>query len=64
MFTTRPNVCPAQIAIHRAVEVDFDIRRTDEEQPNSDYKETRTVQSQAELEIIAAEIQMKNDLQI
>ena len=64
MFTTRSNVLPAQIAIHRTVEVDFDIPRMDVEQPHGDYKQTRTVRSQAELEMIAAELQMKNDLQI
>jgi hypothetical protein len=64
VFATRANVWPAQVAIHRTVEVDFDIPRMDEEQPHGDYKQTRTVQSQAELEIIAAELQMKNDLQI
>ena len=61
MFTTRANFLPAQVAIHRTVEVDFDISPTDVEQP---HKQTRTVRSQAELDMIAAEIQMKNDLQI
>lgn len=61
---TNANVWPAQVAIHRTVEVDFDIPCTDEEQQNSVYKETRTQQSQAELEMIAAEIQMKTELQI
>ena len=64
MFTTRANVLPAQVAIHRTVEVDFDISPADVEQPHGDYKQTRTVRSQAELDMIAAEIQMKNDLQI
>jgi len=36
----------------------------DEEQRHSHYKQTGTVRSQAELEMIAAELQMKNDLQI
>ncbi|KAF8492565.1 hypothetical protein F5888DRAFT_1857794 [Russula emetica] len=64
VFATRANVWPAQVAIHRTVEVDFDIPHIDEEQPHGDYKQTRTVQSQVELEMIAAELQMKNDLQI
>lgn len=63
-FTTRPNVWPAQVAIHRTVEVEFDAPRLDEEQALGDCKQTRTVRSQAELEMIAAEIQLKNDLQI
>jgi hypothetical protein len=61
MFHANANVWPAQVAIHRTVEVDFDMPCTDEEQP---YKETRTVQSQVELEMIAAELQMKTELQI
>lgn len=64
MFASRSSAWPAQVAIHRTVEVDFDIQRTDEEQPHSEYKQTRTVRSQAELEIIAAERQMKNDFKI
>lgn len=63
-FTTRPNIWPAQVAIHRTVEVEFDTPRSDEEQAHGEYKQTRTVRSQAELEMIAAEIQLKNDLQI
>jgi hypothetical protein len=64
MFTNRANVLPAQVAIHRTVEVDFDIAHVDIEQPHGDYKQTHTVRSQADLDMIAAEIQMKNDLQI
>lgn len=64
MFTSRANVLPAQVAIHRTVEVDFDVPPMDVEQPHSDFKQTHTVRSQAELDMIAAEIQMKNDLQI
>ena len=65
MFTKRrANVWPPQVAIHRTVEIDFDIPCIDEEQPHGEYKQTRTVRSQAELEMIAAELQMKNDLQI
>jgi hypothetical protein len=64
IFTNRANVLPAQVAIHRTVEVDFDIPRMDVEQAHGDYKQTHTVRSQAELEIIAVELQMKNDLRI
>lgn len=64
MFTNRANVLPAQVAIHRTVEVDFDIPRMDVEQPHVDYKQTHTVRSQADLDMIVAELQMKNDLQI
>lgn len=64
MFTTRANVMPAQVAIHRTVEVDFDVPRMDVEQPHNAYKQTQTVRSQAELDMIVAEQQMKNDLQI
>jgi hypothetical protein len=62
MFATRSSAWPAQVAIHRTVEINFDIQRTDEEQPHCEY--TRTVRSQAELEIIAAERQMKDDFKI
>jgi hypothetical protein len=60
----RANVWPAQVAIHRTVEVDFDIPSMDEEQPHNGFKPTGTVRSQAELEMIAVELQMKTDLQI
>lgn len=60
----RAKVWPAQVAIHRTVEVNFDIPSMDEEQPYGGYKQTSTVRSQAELEMIAAELQMKTDLQI
>jgi hypothetical protein len=58
------HVWPAQVAIHRIVEVDFDTPRLDEERPRSAYNQTHTVRSQAELEMITAELQLKNDLQI
>jgi hypothetical protein len=58
-YMFRAKVWPAQVAIHRTVEVDFDISSMDEERPRSGYK-----QSQAELEMMAAEQQMKTDLQI
>jgi len=66
VFKTNVNAWPqtTQVAIHRTVEVDFDVRCTDEERHLSHYKSTGTVRSQAELEMIAAELQMKNDLQI
>jgi len=60
----RAKVWPAQVAIHRTVEVDFDTPSMDEEQPHGGYKQTRTVRSQVELEMIAAEQQMKTELQI
>jgi hypothetical protein len=64
MLTTRPNVWPGQVTIHRTVEVGLDTQCVDEEQPRGNYVQTHTVRSQAELEMIAAELQMKNDLQI
>jgi hypothetical protein len=63
-YMLRPDAWPAQIAIHRTVEVDFDIPSMDEEQRHSCYQQTGTVRSQAELEMIAAELQMKTELQI
>jgi hypothetical protein len=65
----RANVWPhqnVQVAVHKTVEVDVDLPM-DEEQPGlprGDYKQTITVRSQAELDMITAEIQMKKDLQI
>lgn len=52
-----------QVAVHKTVEVDVDLRHMDEEQLRT-YKQTVSMQSQAELEMAAAELQMKNDLQI
>jgi hypothetical protein len=46
------------------VEVDVDLGYLDEEQPNGTFKQTVTVRSQAEMDMIAAELQMKNDLHI
>jgi predicted TIM-barrel fold metal-dependent hydrolase len=59
----QPNV---QVAIH--VEVDVDLRDMDEEQPrlttHGDLKQTVSVLSQADMDMIVAELQMKNDFQI
>ena len=52
-----------QVAVHKTVEIDVDLRHMDEEQLRS-FKQTVSVRSQAELDMIAAELQMKNDLQI
>jgi hypothetical protein len=42
-----------------------DLSHLDEEQPElHTYKQTATVRSKAEMELITAEIQMKKDLQI
>ena len=60
----RAKVWPAEVAIHRTVEVDFDLPPMDEEQPRSGYKQTCSVRSQAELDMIAAELQMKTELHI
>jgi len=65
----RPDVWPHQnvrVAVHKTVEVDVDLSRLDEEQPalQDGYKQTATVRSKAEMELITAEIQMKKDLQI
>jgi hypothetical protein len=57
----RANVWPhqnVQVAVHKTVEVDVDL---DEEQ-SAYFKQT--VRSQAELDMITAENQMKKDLQI
>ncbi|KAH9998612.1 hypothetical protein BJV77DRAFT_979293 [Russula vinacea] len=55
-----------QVAVHKTVEVDVDLRHMDEERAGlpGAYKQTVTVRSQAELDMMAAEIQMKKDLQI
>jgi hypothetical protein len=61
----RPNVYPqpnVQVAVHRTVEYDVDLRRGDEEQFG--HKSIATVRSQADLELHTAELQMKKDLQI
>jgi hypothetical protein len=59
----QPNV---QVAIR--VEVDVDLRDMDEEQPrlttHDDLKQTVSVLSQADMDMIVAELQMKNDFQI
>jgi hypothetical protein len=51
-----------QVAIHRTVEVNVDIRQMDEER--GDFKQTVTVRSQEEMDMITAELKMKKDLQI
>lgn len=51
-----------QVAIHRTVEVNVDIRQMDEER--GDFKQTVTVRSQEEMAMITAELKMKKDLQI
>lgn len=59
------NVWPhqnVQVAVHKTVEVDVDL--LDEERRHGDFKQTVSVRSQAELELITAEAQMKKDLQI
>jgi hypothetical protein len=56
-----------QVAVHKTVEVDVDLTRIDEENPGlagDGHKQTATVRSKAEMELINAEIQMKKDLQI
>ena len=56
----RANVWPhqnVQVAVHKTVEVDVDL---DEE--SGHFKQT--VRSQADLDMITAELQMKKDLQI
>jgi hypothetical protein len=61
-----PNFLPEhdiQVAVHKTVEVDVDLPHMDEEQLRS-FKQTVSMRSQAELEIMAAELQMKSDLQI
>jgi len=61
----RANVWPkqdVQVAIHRTVEVDVDIRQMDEERGG--IKQTVTVRSQEEMDMITVELQMKKDLQI
>jgi hypothetical protein len=66
----RPNVWPhhqsVQVSVYKTVEVDVDLSRIDAEQPglHDDYKQTATVRSKAELDLITAEIQIKKDLQI
>jgi hypothetical protein len=66
----RANVWPqqnVQVAVHKTVEVDVDLRDLDEERsglPHGAYKQTVTVRSQAEMDMITAELQMKKDLQI
>jgi len=61
----RPNVWAhqnVQVAVHKTVEVDVDLRHVDEEQVG--YKQGFAVRSQAEMELHTAELQMKKDLQI
>lgn len=61
----RANVWPqkdVQVAVHRTVEVNVDVRHMDEER--GDIKQTVTVRSQEEMDMITAELRMKKDLQI
>jgi hypothetical protein len=66
----RPNVWAhqnVQVAVHKTVEVDVDLMRIDEEDPGfagDGHKQTATVRSKAEMELINVELQMKKDLQI
>lgn len=55
-----------QVAVHKTVEVDVDLTPIDEERPlpHDEYKQTVTVRSKAEMELITAELQMKKDLHI
>ena len=50
-----------QVAVHRTVEVNVDVRHMDEEQGG--IKQTVTVRSQ-EMDMLTAELRMKKDLQI
>lgn len=57
----RPNVWPHQnVQVAVQVEVDVDL----DEEHGVPFKQTVTVQSQAELDLITAELQMKKDFQI
>jgi len=61
----RANVWPqqdVQVAVHKTVEVNVDVRHMDEE--HGGIKQTATVRSQEELDMITVELQMKKDLQI
>lgn len=51
-----------QVAVHRTVEVNVDVRHMDEELGG--IKQTLTVRSQEEMDMITAELKMKKDLQI
>jgi len=51
-----------QVAVHQTVEVNVDVRHMDEERGG--IKQTVTVRSQEEMDMITAELQMKKDLQI
>lgn len=51
-----------QVAVHRTVEVNVDVRHMDEELGG--IKQTATVRSQQEIDMITAERQMKKDFQI
>ena len=61
----QPHVVPCQnveVAVHKTVEVDVDLQDIDEEQARLGFKQTVTVRSQADMEMLAAELRMKNDL--
>jgi hypothetical protein len=51
-----------QVAVHRTVEVNVDVRHMDEEQGG--IKQTVTMRSQEDMDMITAELRMKKDLQI
>jgi hypothetical protein len=55
-----------QVAVHKTVEVDVDLTPIDEERPlpHDECKQTMTVRSKAEMELITTELQMKKDLHI
>lgn len=63
----RANVWPQQpedvrVAIHRTVEVNVDVREMDEER--GVIKQTVTMRSQEEIDMITAELQMKKAFRI
>lgn len=53
-----PNV---EVAVHKTIEVDVDLLHMDEEHGG---KQTISLRSQEEIQMMAEELQMKKDLQI
>lgn len=53
-----PNV---QVAVHKTIEVDVDLLHMDEERGG---KQTISMRSQEEIQMMEEELQMKKDLQI
>jgi hypothetical protein len=53
-----PNV---EVAVHKTIEVDVDLVQIDEEH---DGKQTFSVRSQEDIQMMVEELQMKKDLQI